>query len=189
MSSASDAKSKSKLLKLAIVPVLLLVLGYVVWSNQSPSTPGPDSDLRSDGAAIQTSSGPSTELASPPAANKQKRVTWPKFTTEQILATNPFRASPEMKTALKQTEVVNTPEMATSKEAEEDKEVVVTDPWLDLVESFKEKSIGVYIETSKGPAVRIGSKLFHVGDQIDNRYRITEIRQDGLVVETAPASQ
>lgn len=188
MSSASDAKSKFNLLKLAIVPVLLLVLGYVVWSNQASSVPTQSSDSQSDGATTQTGSGP-TVLASPPAARKQKRVTWPKFTTEQILATNPFRASTEMQIALKHTEVVNAPEIAIAKEAEENMEVATEDPWSDLVENFKEKSIGVYIETSKGPAVKIGSKLFHVGDRIENRYRITEIRQDGLVVEAAPASK
>lgn len=70
---------------------------------------------------------------------------------------------------------------------EEGEDITPQDPWSALIDSFKMESIGVYIETSKGPAVKIGSRLLHVGDRIGNGFRITEIRQNGLLVEATPA--
>lgn len=61
------------------------------------------------------------------------------------------------------------------------------DPWAALLEEFPAASKGIYIESSKGPALKVGSRLLQVGDRIGQNYRITEVRPDGIVVETAPA--
>ncbi len=188
MSTSSDGRAKKNWLKLAIVPPLLGVLGYVVWSNQPQSQVTPAVDLQLAPAVTSITATTPTEKSAAPESRKQKRVAWPKFTTDQILATNPFRGSTEMRAALKPPVEPTTVASANSKSIGDEEAVIPIDPWSDLVDSFKEESIGVYIETSMGPAVRIGSRLLHVGDEIGGRYRITEIRQDGLVVEAAPAS-
>jgi hypothetical protein len=188
MSTTSDGKEKKNWLKLAIVPLLLGVLGYVVWSNLSPSQATPAVDLQPTPSATTIAASTPTEKSTAPESRKQKRVAWPKFTTDQILATNPFRGSTEMRAALMPPLEPIAVASSNGKSNEEEEEVIPYDPWLELVDSFKEESIGVYIETSKGPAVKIGTRLLHVGDQIGGHYRIIEIRQNGLVVEAAPAS-
>jgi hypothetical protein len=187
MSQTSDNAKNKKWLKLAVVPALLAVLGFVLWSNQS-STPG--------GSEI-----PTTVAISPPtvlvkgtpksaAPAQTKRVAWPKFSHKEILATNPFRGSSAMQAALKPQEEAPAAVAGNSKGESSDQgceDEVDFDPWAQLVENFQGKSKGVYIESSKGPAMKIGTRLWQVGDQIGERYRITEIRPDGIVVETAPA--
>jgi hypothetical protein len=189
MGATSDGKAKKNWLKLAIVPLLLGVLGYVVWSNQSPSQATPAVDLQLAPATTSIATTTPKEKSTAPESRKQKRVAWPKFTTEQILATNPFRGSMEMRAALMPPLEPIAVASAKGKSNVEEEEVIPQDPWLELVDSFKEESIGVYIETSRGPAVKIGTRLLQIGDQIGGRYRITEIRQNGLVVEAAPASK
>jgi hypothetical protein len=187
MPQTSDSAKNKKWLKLAIVPALLAVLGFVLWSNQT-STPS-----ESSAPAIVTVAPPTVLVKSTPksaAPAQPKRVAWPKFSHKEILATNPFRGSSAMRAALRPQE--ESPAAAASNVKGESSDLgsedeVDFDPWAQLVENFQGKSKGVYIESSKGPAMKIGARLWQVGDQIGERYRITEIRPDGIVVETAPA--
>lgn len=187
MSQTSDSAKNKKWLKLAIVPALLAVLGFVLWSNQS-STPSETA------APTIVAIAPPTVLVKntpkPAAAAQPKRVAWPKFTQKEILATNPFRGSSAMQAAMKPNEEAPTSVASNALGESSDlggEDEVNADPWAQLVDNFQGKSKGVYIESSKGPAMKIGARLWQVGDQIGNRYRITEIRPDGIVVETAPA--
>ena len=192
MSTSSGGKANINWLKMAVIPLLLGVLGIVVWRNQSPSQTAPAVDTQPTPPASSIVAAPTSEKSTSPETGKQRRIAWPKFTTDQILATNPFHGSEEMRAALKppvETIAAANAANADAKASEAESELAEIDPWSALVDSFKEGSIGVYIETSKGPALKIGSRLLHVGDQIGDRYRITEIRQGGIVVEAAPASK
>lgn len=187
MSQTSDIAKNKKWLKLAIVPVLLVVLGVVLWSNQSPK---PVESVAPATMAVAPTTPLMKSSPKPIAPAQPKRVAWPKFSHKEILATNPFRGSRAMQAALKpQPEIPsatagNTIGANSDLEGEEEADF---DPWAKLVENFQGKPKGVYIESSKGPAMKIGARLWQVGDQIGERYRITEIRPDGIVVETAPA--
>jgi hypothetical protein len=185
MTTAPVAKANKSWLKLAVIPLLLGVLAVVVWKNQAPST---ESSIAPAPAPIAPAilAARATEKTAAPEVKKGKRVAWPKFTTEQILATNPFHGSDAMRAAFNPVPETLSPTAEQAAEAHED-ESEVADPWSLLVDSFKEDSIGVYIETSTGPAIKIGSRLLQVGDQIGDRYRITGIRADGILVEAMPA--
>lgn len=187
MAQASDHVKNKTRLKLAIVPALLAILGFVLWSNRS-STPGASEAPATVAVAPPTVLVKSIPKSAAPA--QPKRVAWPKFTQKEILATNPFRGSSAMQAAMKPQEeapasVASGTLGETSDLGGEDE--VNADPWAQLVENFQGKAKGVYIESSKGPAMKIGARLWQVGDQIGDRYRITEIRPEGIVVETAPA--
>lgn len=99
MSTSSGGNAKNKWLKIGIIPLLLGVLSYVVWSNQSPTETASAVDLQPTPSASKITAAPLPEKFTAPESRKQRRVAWPKFTTEQILATNPFRGSSEMRAA------------------------------------------------------------------------------------------
>jgi hypothetical protein len=193
--NASQPKTANKnWLKLSILPVLFGVLGYVIWSNQS-AAPVASGDAAPAALPAPIASAPalSSKSESPvvPEVKKAKRVAWPKFTTEQILATNPFRGSAAMRTALKPPEeqmaIASTDKIAAETPEESPEEEI--DPWAALTDSFKGDSSAVFLESSKGQVLKVGTKMLKVGDRIGDRYRVTEVRPDGIVVEAAPALQ
>jgi hypothetical protein len=189
VTTSKEPANKKAWLKLAIIPVLVGVLGIVVWSNQSPK-PIEASSTAPPAALV---SAPIPLVATPSDKAKPKRVAWPKFTHEEILATNPFRGSRNMLEALKPE--VEAPVNATAADEGAPRphssleQVVESDPWAALLEEFPGASKGIFIESSKGPAFKIGSRMLQVGDRIGKSFRVTAIRPDGIVVEAAPAPQ
>lgn len=188
MAAISEATGNKNWLKLAVVPLLVGVLGFVLWSNMAPST---GETAMPEPTLLSASPPPLAVSSTKVTAQKPRRVTWPKFSNEQILSTNPFQASSVIRAALKTSAEPTPAEIAASEAAKhaalDAQEEVERDPWAGLIEAFQGKSAGVYIESSKGPALKIGTRLFHVGDRIGDSYRITGIRPDGIVVEAAPA--
>lgn len=187
MGGSKDKATPKTWIKLAIIPVLLGVLGIVVWSNQKPK------EVDAAPVAPLPSPGPtSLPVASLPSEKaKPKRVAWPKFSHEEILATNPFRGSSAMLAALKP-EVEAPASTIASLEAPErpisdSEESPKSDPWAALLAEFPAASKGIFIESSKGSALKVGSRLFQVGDRIGENFRVTAIRPDGIIVESAPA--
>lgn len=187
MTAPLEKAASKNWLKLAVIPLLLGVFGFVLWSNLSPVKA--DLTVIEPVAIVRPTTTAASPPPTPPTQTKQKRVAWPKFSHEQILATNPFRGSSSMREALKPRE-----EVALSSTDASDKgtpsgseEALDVDPWAALLLEFPGNSRGVYIESSKGPAYKIGTRLLQVGDRIGSGYRVTSIRPDGIVVETAPA--
>lgn len=189
MNLVSSKISNPNILKLAIIPVLVSILGYVVWSNQSKTqtaattAPGATPVTPAATAAVVSES---TAASSMPAAVKAKRIAWPKFTTEQILATNPFRGSTAMRTALKPAAEMTVAVDQSDKAATLDVDEAI-DPWAGLAESFDGKSSAVFLESSKGSILKVGEKNLKAGDRIDQRFRVKEIRPDGVIIEASPA--
>lgn len=189
---AAAPSSSASRLKLAAIPLLVGLLGYVLWSNFASSSPSDASSI-ADAAAPAAASpaplaaSPAPSLNTPAKPDRPARVPWPKFTTEQILATNPFQASPAMQAALRNDPAQQAARAVKEEAAPIDDAPAEEDRWARLAASLPASSPSIYLESSKGPALKVGSRIFHVGDEIADGYRVKQIRPDGIVVEAAPA--
>lgn len=171
--------------KLVLIPILGAVLLYVVFTpaEQSevpqlvarPATPAPTP------STPPTSPSIALTTASPPATTAQKTrttVTWPSVPLAQVMAINPFQMLPGLKSPT--VELAEQPPRGAIDPNLAERQEERSAQLRAMTKSYR---VTALVQTSKGVGAMIGDRVVVVGDVLDERVRISAIREEGIVLE------
>ncbi len=158
--------------KIALIPLLAATL---VW-NLSTSN-GSHGGSEAEESAANTDSGPgdfSAERGHPPV---EKAQPWPEFPLERIVARDPFAMSGELlaRTEDSAAQVVATTSTDDFNQPEKTRG--------SLEELSASNPVTAVIDGPLGRAAIVDSKVVHIGDVLEDRFRIVDILKSGIVVE------
>ncbi|MEM7474117.1 MAG: hypothetical protein AAF483_03935 [Planctomycetota bacterium] len=174
-------QDKHAKLKLASIPVLLVVLAYVLWSQSA----GRDSSELANDNPVSKPKPPTARAAR--ALNRESsegakdlsdsQIDWPEPNLEFLSAVNPFEA-------YEQPERVDESKLVSTEKAEESEPEIDVVGLLAAVESeiMMQPSRFIFQSQQKKVAV-IGSKEYQVGDEIRDRIFIEAIEGQKLILK------
>lgn len=145
--------TKSQKFKLAILPILACVLGFLLKGKSDLTPPSIDSvDLKRETLVSLT-----------------KEAAWPEFQLEEIAVLKPFQT-------LKQLDQIRSSEGLSAESNPTNSRPEATQGPADL------SQVRAIFQTHQGASVLIGDQVFRVGDFLPNGKRIVAIRPDGVEV-------
>ncbi len=145
--------TKSAKLKLAILPVLACILGFLI-KGKSDLTP----------ASIE-----SFEVKRETLVSLTKEAAWPEFQLEEIAILKPFQT-------LKQLDQLRAEEGLSGGPIAKDSRSEPTEPTPDPLQ------VRAIFQTPQGASALIGEQVLRIGDTLPNGTRIVAIRPDGVEV-------
>lgn len=169
-----SSKSTSGRMKRLLIPVLAVVLiGVLTSGDEDPESDSTDTDVTADSrtAESETSAGTSTP-------KKHRARPWPAISLQETLQHDPFRFPSYL---------VSTPVNPETQADTEASDAVLVDERMrraqQLVAQLRTKRVSVFLQTEKGTAAVIDSKIYHEGDLFMDGVRIREIGPDGVTFD------
>lgn len=178
----SNAKSPREKLKLALIPVLGIVLLYVLMAPEEGADPAAAVTLSASPPASPAAASP-VELpqATPP---KQSRSQWPQLALEQILDHNPFAFPIELVPTVP-TSTADLPPAEPDPVLEEPEEPE-TDFRQELLKQLQATPIAAYYQSKQGAVAMVGDRLLREGDVIEEAVEVQQILPDRIVYRLLP---
>ncbi|MFN3192437.1 MAG: hypothetical protein ACE361_18135 [Aureliella sp.] len=171
-------------LKVAAIPLLLVILGLVLWSNMSATdTPVPVATNPAASPTSPSTSRPTQTARATAVKAEQVRfadIEWPEPVLSFIEDDSPFK---DLDYAPEPVVLVNT----------ETPSKIVTENQksrLDQVaERIKRERVPFSFRSSRRNVVMLGDKLIEVGDEIDENVRVSSISDGSLELAVVAARQ
>lgn len=155
--------------KMAAIPVLLLVLGFVLWSNfqgDKPAKPKPSPQ--------QIATKPAT------AKNSKKTPDWPQTGIEFLSGPNPFASYRVLEQELVDIEDVS---------PHETKKLTPEEPLIEQVGRQLAQLPLRYMFKSDGKWVMmLGDRLITEGEEVADAIRVEKIEQGRMILKQRPSS-
>ena len=157
--------------KVVAIPLLLVVLGYVLWSNSQGS------GTKADPAAELANASPTVVAPSKPAvANADDATTaWPEPVTDFLDGANPFASF--RATKKQETKLVTTIAPKIDK-AEELRRAVSK-----LSDELAAQPLRYFFQSGDRNVVMLGDRLYQNGDRLSEQMKLREIQQENLVLQ------
>ena len=177
------ATTSNARVKLALIPLLVLILIYVLTSSRAADDASATTELvDAPPPAAPVSASPTVDTASPPAAATESAVTvvlpppkdWPAMPLEEILQNNPFAWPDELAPKALQSDTAvagsggESPQDATRQE---------------LLDQLTAAGVSAYYESGQGVVALVGTRLLRVGDVIDGQIRVLRIEPEQVTYE------
>ena len=184
--SKPDKHSK---LKMALIPLLALLLLYVMFRPKETSTAVPH---------VAASSKPNRPVKKPNSpekkAHSQSRHQYvlPQLSIVEITQHDPFRLLPLLIKEEK-TELIN-PGMIASEEQEQKDAALMrreaeAEKMADMKEALEAQVISGILYSTTNKAAIINSKVYHEGDFLNKDVQVIKINPDGVIVQIVSAGQ
>ena len=192
--SKSQTKVPTSRVKLALIPVLALILVVVlVWPDDKPHC---GNSNKGTNAVAVSQTVASTKSASRNQPGQVSRVlphqakVWPEIAIEEILRHDPFALPSPLSRGRQLADLQDDEEKLREKaDLQDDKEKLRKKAderareLKQMIETLKQKRVSVVFRTKQGAAAVIGSRLVREGGLFEEGLRIVEIRQDGVILE------
>ena len=170
------AQLRAKRVKMAVIPLLVIVLLYLTFGRSREETNRP--------AAIPVTRNPAPQVDVRPTklptrlpekfAGQVTERPWPQRTLAEILNHDPFRLH-------QPAELVGP--LAPSKTEDGEQQAVDAADVEDLVARFSSKTLDLVLHSRLGTSAVIDGQTVREGDVLEGTARIVEIRPDGIVFE------
>jgi hypothetical protein len=159
-------QSNSKRVKMALVPLLGLVLAYVIFGSSDDKKDAP-------ATAVATPIATTAAVEAPAAPHREVAPrSWPNRTLSEIIAHDPFRLQQEVPT------ISSNASTSDDEEAEEQ-----ADAFTQLVDRFSTTVPDLVLHSRHGASAVIDGNTIREGDVLDGRARVVSIRPDGIILE------
>ena len=184
--STTTPPSKLGRLKLALIPVLVVILLLVlVWPSAGDKLTADDSETagqetqqshRTDAITEGDAAGPSS------VSMQRTQKTWPAIGLTSILKHDPFALAPlltnrRVGVVPQEGQQQNQETTDTSHQEEQIKRL------MERIATLQQKQVSVVFRSESGTAALIDSKIVHEGDLLEDGVRIVKIRSDGIVLQ------
>lgn len=191
MEPLNDQPNKrTKVIKLALVPVLAVVLGVLLFGqgDGDGATDGLAEPPNTDQSAVVAGDADRASLSSDAGDERaavQRKTSSLRFSIEKVLDSNPFMlpaaliAPSDDAADAGSEQTPETDDAGSERDAEEE-----ASPEMEgLAESLKQKTASIIVSGERGAVALIDSRRLAVGDYLQEGVRIVEIRSDGVIVE------
>ncbi len=176
---------KSNRTKLIMIPILGAVLLYLVFTpGEQSETPTlvarPAAPVTSTNAPPPSPPVALTTVSPPPVATEKsgRAVIWPSVPLEKVMAINPFKQLPGLKSPPAELVDQSPPGDIDATLADRNAERAA-----ELRAATKTYRVTALVQTSKGVGAMIGDQVVVVGDVLGDRVRVSAIRAEGIVLE------
>ncbi|MEM8736801.1 MAG: hypothetical protein AAGG44_21405 [Planctomycetota bacterium] len=167
-------------LKMAAIPVLLAILGLVLWSNMgdtdtvvpvAANSASPSPAVRSTTPVVATSAVPKKQL-------RFDQIEWPEPALTFLEDESPFK---DLDYAPEPVKLVTTPSPSNSAAQRQQSRLE------EVAERIKNESVPFSFRSSRRNVVMLGGKLVQVGDEIDENVRVSGISDGSLELAVVAA--
>jgi hypothetical protein len=160
--------------KLALIPVLAIVLAWLIWPRDNPSEPVTDPDPASPKAV------PTIAAAAPESSIREKPlvapVAWPQFNLSSTMAYDPFALPLALSRLMAPTEAaLPDVELPTSFDGR------VEEKRRQRLASLEQKRISAILIDDLGRSAVIDGQVLREGDLVEEGIRVNAIDADGVV--------
>lgn len=189
-----QSASRKKVIKIALVPLLAVVLAVVLFGQDDGDGATDDLVEQPNGDNLAMVAGDADWASDSDAAGHQRAAVGQKkspltLSIERVLDSNPFKLPATLimqpqdagDTGPEQTEEID--DTGAELDAEEEGNTEMA----GLVESLKQKTASIIVSGANGPVAFIDSRRLAVGDYLQEGVRIVEIRSNGVIVEIEAA--
>lgn len=173
MKMKPKSEDKYQKYKIASIPVLLIILGYVLLSP-SDSSDTPPAIASAPATTPPAASTATTAIAPASAADGKKMKAWPAPDLDVLTGSNPFINYNYSPTPNPAPQLVST--SAESATAPSNTHAT------DLIRSLSETPVNYVFQSSQRKLVMLGDRIYEKGEQIDDSVQLIDIQGRSLIL-------